>query len=559
MPFEFTTATRARMSERLRRLYGANFDADAFVTSLEGQIEQRDLQSTAPSGPMWSESDTVLITYGDQFREDGVAPLQTLSDLLAGRLSGLFSDVHLLPCFPFTSDDGFSVSDYETIDPALGDWDDIAAIRRSTRVAFDLVLNHCSASHEWFGNCLAGRDPGRGYFIEVDPSVDVAGVTRPRSHPLLTEFDTVDGPKSFWTTFSTDQLDLNFANPAVLESMLGVLLTYLSHGGRIIRLDAIAYLWKTIGTRCIHLPQTHEVVKLMRDVVSEAAPEALLLTETNVPHAENVSYFGSGDEAHMVYQFSLAPLLLDAYVHEDASYLNEWLATLEPPPPGCTYFNFTASHDGVGVRPLEGLVPPERIERIVESVTAAGGQVSHKRNSDGSESPYELNITWFSALAIDDESLSVRRFLASQFLQLMLAGIPGIYAHSLFGTPNWNDGVERTGRARTINRRRLMRSEVEDWADDTKLLRGRILRGMDRLLRFRRSRPELHPDRSQKIVDGAQGESVTVVRDGSLYASINVRPEPVVVPSGLTLEPFGFSAYDAAGQELLGSRSLLGG
>jgi len=121
---------------------------------------------------------------------------------------------------------------------------------------------------------------------------------------------------------------------------------------RIARLDAVAFLWKELGTNCLHLPETHELVKLFRDVCEIVAPRAIILTETNVPHAENVSYFGQGDEAHMVYQFSLPPLLLHAFITGNGQYLTHWASGLEPPPAGCTFFNFTASHDGVGVRPF---------------------------------------------------------------------------------------------------------------------------------------------------------------------------------------------------------------
>src|SRR5690606_35016656 len=108
---------------------------------------------------------------------------------------------------------------------------------------------------------------------------------------------------------SADQVDLNFKNPAVLLATTRALLFYVEHGAKFIRLDAIAYLWKEIGTPCIHLPQTHQVIQLMRAVLDEVAPDVRLITETNVPHPDNISYFGAGtNEAQLVYNFALPPL-----------------------------------------------------------------------------------------------------------------------------------------------------------------------------------------------------------------------------------------------------------
>ena len=533
---------RDRMIARLHRLYGDDFDAAAFLDDrLEPIVAEFSLALPRTGAGDWSERDAVLITYGDQFRDAKGAepPLRVLDWFLTQTpFAGLFSDVHLLPCFPYTSDDGFSVSDYDRIDPALGDWDDVDRIAESTRVAFDLVLNHCSASHDWFARCVKDEQPYADYFHRIDPQADVSQVTRPRSHPLLSEFETASGPASFWTTFSDDQIDLNFSSPNLLAEMLRVLMLYLAHGGRIIRLDAIAYLWKTLGTSCIHLPETHEVVRLMRDVVDVVAPDAILLTETNVPHAENVSYFGNGDEAHMVYQFSLAPLLLDALVSEDATYLNRWLSHLAPPPEGCTYFNFTASHDGVGVRPLEGLAPPNRLDAIIDTVRANGGQVSMKRNADGSESPYELNITLFSAVNVPTPEFAVRRFAGTQLLQLSLQGIPGVYVHSIPGSPNWTEGVAETGRARTVNRRKFTRDEVEGWFDGSNPHAAAVSSHLRDMLAIRREHIEFSPDASQTILQPERTDVVQVLRGDSVLAAFNVTDGRPSIDAGITLEPY---------------------
>ncbi|QDT36328.1 sugar phosphorylase [Stratiformator vulcanicus] len=498
---------------------------------------------------LWDERDIVLITYGDQVRGgEGAALAAQTKFLLDHGLKDGLSTVHLLPCFPYSSDDGFSVIDYREIDPDVGTWDDVAALGEQFDVMYDLVLNHCSQHSDYFKGYLAGTEPYTNFFIEADPEDErLAMVTRPRSLPLLTQYASSRGDKHVWTTFSDDQVDLNFAEPDVLVEMFDVLLTYAKQGGRIIRLDAIAYLWKKLGTNCIHLPETHAVVKLMRVLLDELAPGTILLTETNVPHSENVGYFGDnvpgenrGDEAQMVYQFSLAPLLLDAFLHEDATYLIRWLAKLEHFGGSRTYFNFTASHDGIGVRPLEGLVPPERVQELADAVKARGGRVSTRRNADGSDSPYELNITYFSAMADSDSDEQsdrpVRRFLASQAVMLALRGIPGVYFHSLIGTLNDLRGMAKTGRARTINRRKFELDELEGIVNNESSPQAVVFNAYRSLLKVRRKQQAFHPDAPQSVFADAPPELVVFARRAvdesqTILVACNTSSKPVELPA----------------------------
>ena len=468
----------------------------------------------AAQGPrpgLLTERDAILITYGDQFCAPGQPPLQTLRAFLDDHLQDAISGVHILPCFPYSSDDGFSVIDYRQVDPTLGDWDDVAAIGRGYRLMFDFVANHVSRQSAWFQAFLQGKAPHKDYFIVVDPATDLAQVVRPRALPLLTPVETINGTQHVWTTFSNDQIDLNYANPQVLLEMTDVLLHYVAQGAEIIRLDAIAYLWKEIGTPCIHLPQTHAVVKLWRAVLDAVAPHVLLITETNVPHADNISYFGaalpetgSTDEAQLVYNFSLAPLTLHALQTGDASRLSRWAATLQPPAPGATFFNFIASHDGIGVAPARGILSEAEVQGLVEQTLAHGGQVSNKANPDGSTSVYELNTTLYDFLndpAHLDPERDVARFLASQAILLSLAGVPGIYVHSLFGSRNCRECFAATGRARSLNRRKFDRYELEAALADPARHEGRVFDAYRRLLRLRRAAPAFHPAGGQQVLN----------------------------------------------------------
>ncbi|MBN1910559.1 MAG: DUF3459 domain-containing protein [Pirellulales bacterium] len=537
MPLDSRLAKR--LEPRLKQLYGA-----AGRQCLE-RILQRVQRTTLPRpqrpASLWDQRDVVLITYADQVRDTASCPLAALGRFLAQtELYRLLKTIHLLPCFPYSSDDGFSVIDYRQIDPVLGEWSDVRQLGQQYDLMLDLVLNHVSRASAWFTGYQAGQEPYTRYFIEADPEADLSEVTRPRNLPLLTPIDTTRGRRHVWTTFSDDQIDLNYAEPDVLVEMIDVLMLYLEQGARIVRLDAIAYLWKEQGTSCIHLPQTHTVVKLLRDLVDEVAPGAILLTETNVPHRENVSYLGNGDEAQMVYQFSLAPLLVEALQTGQADLLVEWLKGLEPLLPGTTALNFTASHDGIGVRPLEGLMPPKRFGRLIQAVRQRGGRVSTKRNPDGTESPYELNITYFSALAEpgmpEGALVQIQRFLASQALMLALRGIPAVYFHSLLGTPNDLTGVERTGRARSINRRKFRASELRALLDDPKSPSAMVLAAYRAMLAARIVRPAFHPDADQEVLTVDSPSVVALLRtsvDGSdrVLVLANLGPEAQSVQS----------------------------
>ena len=523
----------APTSSLIEEIYGSV--PEVLAEGIGRLYDQADRSIGDQPAELWNERDVVLITYADQVRHAGETPLRAQHRfLLDHSLDEVLRCVHLLPFCPFTSDDGFSVVDYLAVDPAVGSWDDIAALGESFDLMFDLVLNHASQQHQWFQGFLEGDEQYADFFIDQDPAADLSQVVRPRSLPLLTPFGSSTGTKHIWTTFSADQVDLNYANPRVMLAMLETLVEYARRGARIIRLDAIAFLWKQIGTSCLHLPQTHAAVKLMRSVLDRVMPGTLVLTETNVPHTENISYFGNGhDEAHMVYQFSLPPLLLDAIHSGDTSVLRQWLGTLEPPSSETTFFNFTASHDGIGVRPLEGLVSDERVDRLVQAVLERGGRVSTRRKPDGSDSPYELNITYLSAVSSKTDprpAVNTRRFLATQAIMLAMQGVPAVYFHSLVGSPNDVRGVESSQQNRRINRHKYDRGELEQALSETTGIQRRVFQGYRRLLEVRRTQPAFHPNAAQRVMDlpgdGLVGFVRTTASGESLAVVANLTDQP---------------------------------
>lgn len=500
------TAVSDETAEHLRTILEALYPPAAAASAHERLLERmRDVRVPPRDPHLFDESDVVLITYPDQVREDGVAPLETLREVLVQRVGTGINGLHLLPHYPWTSDDGFAVVDPREVEPTYGSWADVERLAGDFRLMIDAVVNHVSSANPWFRGWCEGDPHYRDFFIAVDPATDLSAVTRPRATPLLTPVETVDGVRHVWSTFGPDQIDLNYADPEVLLTVTDVLLGYVEHGASMLRLDAVAYLWKRPGTSCIHLEETHQIVRLWRTVLDAVAPGTLIITETNVPHEENVSYFGAGDdEAHLVYQFPLPPLVLAAFHAGDASVLQRWVATLRTPSPETTFLNFLASHDGIGVRPAEGILSAEEIERLCAGAVAQGGGVSHKRNPDGSESPYEINAALFDALLppeVDEPGdVDVDRFLAAHAIMLVLAGVPGLYVNALLGGRNWTEGVERTGRLRTINRRKYERTELDAELEDPASLRRRVLTGLLDLVAARTGEPAFHPGAAQRVL-----------------------------------------------------------
>lgn len=495
-----------RMRGHLAALYAPD-EVEPTLERLRWMLERftRRVGDRVVRDTLFDERDVALITYADQITEPDRPPLQSLQQFLSDRVSGVISGVHLLPHYPATSDDGFAVADYDAVDPALGTWRDVTALADEFRLTLDAVINHVSARGSWVREWRRGSEPFADFLIELPSDTDTSTVTRPRTTPLLTPVETSSGVRWVWSTFSADQFDLNYANPEVLLAVCEVLLDYVAKGASILRLDAIAFLWKQLGASCIHLPQTHEVIKLWRTMFDAVAPGTLLLTETNVPHEENVSYFGDGrDEAHMVYQFPLAPLTLSAFHLADTSQLQEWLATISTPSAETTFFNFLGCHDGIGLRPAEGLLTRAEITHLCDLACAHGGGVSYRSHPDGSQSPYELNTVFFDALnpvaSTESPQRLLERHLAAQSILLSLAGMPAVYVHALLGSRNWYEGVRQTKRLRTINREKFDRATLEAELDDPMSMRHQAFASLSERIRVRTREPAFHPSGAQRIV-----------------------------------------------------------
>ncbi len=527
-------------------------------------------RAAARRGPL-AHGDCLAIAYPDHVQAPGQAPLVTLRQALDAHLADVITGVHVLPFYPWSSDDGFAVMDYQSVAPEYGDWAAVAALSTRYRLMVDLVLNHASAQGGWFQRFVAGEPSFAGRFVTVDGAPDLGAVVRPRTSPLLTEVATAAGPRSVWTTFGPDQVDLNYRDPATLLAMVEVLLDYVCRGADVLRLDAVAFLWKEPGTSCLHLPQTHAVVRLLRAVLDAVAPDVLLATETNVPHAENLTYFGGGgDEAQLVYNFALPPLVLHSLLAGDARRLGDWAAGLAAPSERATFLNLLASHDGIGLRPVAGLLPERDLARLVERSLACGGKVTWRATTGGRE-PYELNASFLDMLingpTAADEARGVARFLCAHAIAMSLVGVPLLYLHSLLASRGWPAGVRASGAARAINRERLRLDVLSRDLAQPDSRRARLRSALSRLAAARRAVPAFDPYGRQVVLDlgpgcfalrraaRAGGPGALCVHNVSA-ASLTVRldavpmgAEPPVVAAGaravapgrMELAPYGYA------------------
>ncbi len=502
--------------EALRTHLGRLYDRELAVPALDRLVEI--LEDFARSHPAiaerdpapFDERDVWVIAYGDHLTEPGRPPLRSLDGFLREHFGDVVGGLHLLPHYPWTSDDGFAVVDHREVDPRLGDWSDVERLGDGFRLMLDAVVNHTSASAPWFQGWLRDDPEFADFYLSPPVDADLSRVVRPRTTPLLTPFPAPEGVRQVWTTFGPDQVDLNYANPEVLLRVTEILLEYVGRGARALRLDAIAFLWKRAGTSCIHLPETHEVIRLWRTVLDAVAPGTLIVTETNVPHAENVAYFGDGtDEAHLVYQFPLPPLVLHAFRGGDSSVLAGWLRDLEAPSAATTFLNFLGSHDGIGLRPVEQLLPTREVAALGEAISSEGGGVSYRSIPGHPQFPYELNVSYFDALNPPDPSTSrseqIDRFVAAQSLLLALAGVPAIYLHALLGSRNWHEGVALTGHPRAINREKLVLAEVEAALEDPGTLRSEVAERIRGRAAARIAEPAFHPCAAQRVLDTPPG------------------------------------------------------
>ncbi len=491
------------MLKKLKKLYPEQ--AEKVYEKLQNIIadfKKRNPSKARGSQPLFNEKDAILICYADHAQEKGVKTFKTMHKFLRKYANGIINKIHFLPFYPWSSDDGFSVKDYYKVSGQYGSWEDLKPIAKNFGLMFDCVANHMSVQSQWFKKFLDGDKKYKDYFIFFPKEEykknkkNFAKVFRPRKQPLLTLFKTQKGEKYVWTTFSEDQADLNFSNPEVFLEMVKILLFYIENGAKAIRLDAIAYAWKKIGTACFDLPEAHTLVQIMRAALDEAAPHVWVITETVLPHKENISYFGNGrDEAHLVYHFQLETLLLHTMLSGNSSLASNWLKKVKHISKEASYLNLSVSHDGIHTIPARGILSKKQMRAIALDCEKKHGKILERDIGGGKTEIYEMNITYPSAMG------EINKYLASQSIQLALRGVPLIYFNNLIGADNWNKGVEKFGYGRAINREKFNYSKLAKELDNVNSRKHKIFNGYKKLLKARAKEPLFSPLAEQKILD----------------------------------------------------------
>ena len=492
--------------KRLNFIYRSNISADKtleYSKKINQLINYYKLQDTSKRiSETWSEKTILLITYADNVNK-GVFGKKIKDFILFYEkyFSSFLDTIHFLPFFPSSGDGGFSVKNHEEIDPVFGIWDDIKKLSKNTNIMTDLVLNHASSKGKWFKNFVANKNPGKDYFFTIDKKYDYSNVIRPRDHDLLKEVKLQNQTKYLWCTFSYDQVDLNFKNPEVLLEFIILILKLSNYGVKIFRLDAVAFIWKETGTTCLNLSETHEIIKLLRDIVDQIDKNIIIVTETNLPKNENLSYFGKNDEAHWIYNFPLPPLITYTFLFGDSTSLTKWSMKMPPAQVGNAYLNFIASHDGIGMRPAEGLLSDDEISKMLERLKKNGSQFSMRKLSSNEDKVYEANISLFSALQftdIDKEGdFVLERFIASHCIILAIEGVPAFYFNSFFATKNDDKSYLNSEVKRDLNRHKWDYSNLEAMLKDKNSVENICYELLKKLISIRKVQPAFHPNATQ--------------------------------------------------------------
>ena len=536
-----------RLEANLRHLYGRR--ADRTLEELQELWDRHGLAGStsgigtgagAGSARVPEAGDVALIAYADSIRGAAGSPLAALRRFARRYLSGgSINTLHLLPFFPWDTDRGFSVQDYRAVDPRNGTWADIEALGGEfAHLMADLVINHASLDNPLVQGALTGNPRYRDFVIRYDDGEQpdasaLAGLTRPRPDPVLTRFylvatgshtrATFDPPGSeaapddatpvsgggwVWTTFSrppnadgsaaTRQIDLNFRNPRVLLEMVEVLLCYRGHGADWVRLDAAGYMWKELGTPSIHHPNTHRLLQVLRDALAGRA-DLVSVAEVNEPQDTILPYLGSeetGMESDLVYQFGHFPLAVQALLSGDASHYKRWLGTLKPFG-GRQFITVYGSHDGMGRKPVLGLLPDVDLERMVQHLVDEHGALpNYSRQAGGGRIIYELCGTPWSLInradAGEPVQFQVDRYVACGALGLVLRGVPAFYINGLLGVPNRLDPAS-LDENRSINREQFDEAALYAELDDPKGQMRQVLERLLRLIAVRAAEPAFAP------------------------------------------------------------------
>lgn len=543
------TKTLKKIKNTLIQVYGHEKAECAYKKMMELFDAKRESETAEESLKVncgrnaLSEDDATLICYANSVASrNGISPLGALKKFYDNHdLKKAFSSTHLLPFFPWDTDRGFSVKDYYEVAEENGTWDDIEELSKSTELMFDFVANHASIrnpivqkailaavlpkDHPKYDEVKKFKDFVFVYTEENKPTDDeLSALSRPRAYPALTPFIVFEkdgelladlenkdhvhvkrgeidliGTGYVWTTFSrgkredgtekTRQVDLNFLNPLVLVESLKILMFYAEKKARFIRLDAIGYIWKQIGRPSIHEDQCHLLLEVIKDFLSLVTPEVVTVAEVNEAQEMFFRYLGKGDheQADLVYQFTHFPLAVYGLHTGDASYYKEWLKTIGHVE-GRQFVTILGSHDGLGLKPVRGILPESEIERFGDIlVDEYKAMPNYAYLPGGKRIVYEACGTPWDLINKSDLDLdtAIKRYKLVVAMGLTVRGIPGIYINGLLGANNYfpEEGLDEN---RTVNREIFSYNALTETLNDKSSQESRVFEMVKELLAIRR-------------------------------------------------------------------------
>lgn len=539
---------RVRLEAALRAVYGPA--ADSLIEDLVSDLPAAE---AAPRPPLPGRDQACWIGYADSLvGGEGRSPLETLRGSFTRHgLGEAFPVVHLLPFYPWDTDRGFSVEDYYAVAPENGRWGDVEALAGDgLALMFDFVANHASIANPLVQSALIARhldpdDPRRTAharyqdfvlaFAEDAPEPDqLAALARPRAAPVLTPYCLLEHPDErlealpghrqdpevdqrlaagsqvrgeglVWTTFSrgpdaagreqTRQVDLDYRNPAVFREAAKILCFYRDRGAALLRLDAIGYLWKRLGSTSLHEPETHQLLVALKAYLELAAPEVQTVAEVNEDQERVLGYLGedAAPESDLVYQFTHFPLAVHAVHTGQAGPYRDWLATLAPFR-GRQFVTALGSHDGMGMKPLRGRLPEDELEAFAARLAEDhGGLPNHAVLPGGRRIVYEVCATPWDLINAPGQPHALERYRAVAALGLLPRGLPGFYVNGVFGLGGHHpeEGLDEN---RTVNRQRLDAAWLDGQLADPASRPARVLAMLRHLLARRAALPAFDPD-----------------------------------------------------------------
>ena len=530
-----------RLFKILLRLYGDRYDfffhLEALVQLMAESWLKRDdslkkLDAVREENPDWFQDHRMLggVCYVREFAGN----LTGIRDRIPYFKSLGITYLHLMPLFRSPegeNDGGYAISSYREVDPDLGTMAELRSLagdlrREGISLVLDFVFNHTSDEHEWAMRAKAGEETYQAYYhIYPDRQMPDAYEAHlreifPDEHPgAFTYFKDIQ--KWVWTTFHSNQWDLNYANPEVFNRMAGEMLFLANQGVEVLRLDAVAFIWKALGTNCENLPEAHLIIQAYNAICRIAAP-ALLFKSEAIVHPDEVARYISPEECQLSYNPLLMALLWNTLATREVNLLQASMIKRFAIPKGCAWVNYIRCHDDIGWTFSDedawalGINPFDH-RQFLNAFYTGRFEGSFARGLPFQENPKTGDARISGTLAslaglekaITEETkaeveLAIRRILLLHSVILSIGGIPLIYLGDEVGT--LNDYAFREDPLKADDSRWVHRPEADlklyKQRENPKTIPSRIFQRLQEIIQLRKALPILSDDNPEFIPTG---------------------------------------------------------